>query len=610
LLDQKARPCGVSLDRPARGLIRLYRPLSGISMHNDQRRIALLLECFSHSCNSTVSFNVYIGTVLSFHLPYTSFGGFMRALRITAMVVFATSSMLGFQGKYKAAENITAGQLRDYLSFIASDEMEGRNTPSRGLNTAAKFLATHLSRWGYKPAGDNGSYFQRILLRNSKVDPSRTTAKIGDQEFTFGKDYYTLAMPGTASGKLVFAGFGYRIPARNINPYEGLDVKGKIIVKMAGMPKGTSFNDLNGKMGVDWDGATSYGSKNGAVGVILVPDFRTLSSWNQNVDFSTNSGQWEVEEFITKDAPSLPTLYLSARMANVLFQGEAMTAEAIFRTTYTRDSIASFNFKDDKTVTFTASVRTQTDWTQNVVGMLEGSDSDLKKEYVAIGAHYDHVGTGSPVKGDSIYNGADDDGSGTVTILAMAESFAKGPRPKRSVLFVWHAGEERGLWGSKYFVEHPTVPLKNIVTQLNIDMVGRSKKDGDEDPRNKELSGPNEIYVIGSEMMSSELGLMSKKVNSSFLDLAFNYTYDDPKDPNRFFFRSDHYNYAQKGIPIIFYFDGVHEDYHQLGDEWQKIDYVKMEKVARTVYATAWELSNTPKRPKVDKELPKELKER
>jgi hypothetical protein len=534
----------------------------------------------------------------------------MRLFKLAVVVAVTASSMLAFQSKYKGAETITAGQLKDYLSFIASDELEGRNTPSRGLNTAAKFLATNLSRWGYKPAGDNGTYFQRIQLRNSKVDPAKTTAKINDQEFTFGKDYYTLAMPGTASGKLVFAGFGYRIPARNINPYEGLDVKGKIIVKMLGVPKGASYTDLSGKMGVDWDGATSYGSRNGAVGVILVPDFRSLAQWDQSVDFYARIGQWDVEQFITKDAPSIPTLYLSPRMANILFQGEAMTAETVFKTTYTRDSIASFNFTDDKIVSFTAGVKTETDWTQNVVGVLEGSDSDLKKEYVAIGAHYDHVGIGTPVKGDSIFNGADDDGSGTVSILSIAEAFAKTPRPKRSVLFVWHAGEERGLWGSKYYVNNPTVPLKSIVAQLNIDMVGRSKKEGDTNPRNKDLSGPGEIYVVGSKMMSSDLGTLSENVNSSFLKLAFNYTYDDPKDPNRFFFRSDHYNYAQKGIPIIFYFDGVHEDYHQVGDEWQKIDYAKMEKVARTVYATAWELSNASKRPKVDKELPKELKER
>lgn len=172
---------------------------------------------------------------------------------------------------------------------------------------------------------------------------------------------------------------------------------------------------------------------------------------------------------------------------------------------------------------------------------------------------------------------------------------------------MWHAGEEKGLWGSRYFTNYPTVPLDKIVAQLNIDMIGRSKKAGDTNPKNRELTGPNEVYVIGSKMMSSELGELSETVNKSYLNLAFNYQYDDPKDPNRFFFRSDHYNYAVKGIPIIFYFDGVHEDYHQPGDSPDKIDYQKMEKVARTVYMTLWEIADRPMRLKVDKKLPGEL---
>ena len=190
-------------------------------------------------------------------------------------------------------------------------------------------------------------------------------------------------------------------------------------------------------------------------------------------------------------------------------------------------------------------------------------------------------------------------------MLAMAEALARAKqRPKRSVLFVWHTGEEKGLWGSRYFAENPTVPLDRIVTQLNMDMIGRSKKDGDTNTRNQALSGPNTVYVIGSKMMSSELGELSERVNATYLNMQLDYRYDDPADPNRFFFRSDHINYARKGIPIIFYFDGVHEDYHRPGDEPQKIDYEKMQRVTRTVYVTLWEIAIRPTRPKVDKQLP------
>jgi Zn-dependent M28 family amino/carboxypeptidase len=269
---------------------------------------------------------------------------------------------------------------------------------------------------------------------------------------------------------------------------------------------------------------------------------------------------------------------------------------------------ASFDLKPEKKVTLKIVGKHNQLSTQNVVAVFEGSDPVLKDEYVAVGAHYDHVGIGNPVNGDAIYNGADDDGSGTTALLAMAEALAKAPtKPKRSVIFIWHAGEEKGLWGSRYFVENPTVPLDKIVTQLNIDMIGRSKKAGDTNPRNKELSGPDEIYVIGSKMMSTELGALSESVNKDYLNLSFNYRYDDPNDPNRFFFRSDHFNYARKGIPIIFYFDGEHEDYHRPGDSADKIDYEKMQKVTRTVYMMLWELANRPKRPLVDKQLPKGL---
>jgi Zn-dependent M28 family amino/carboxypeptidase len=218
------------------------------------------------------------------------------------------------------------------------------------------------------------------------------------------------------------------------------------------------------------------------------------------------------------------------------------------------------------------------------------------------------VGQCQAIGTDTICNGADDDGSGTTAVFGMAEALSHAKlRPKRSVLFVWHCGEEKGLWGSRYFTDYPTVPLDHVVTQLNIDMIGRSKKEGDTDPRNASLSGPNEIYVIGSTMMSTELGKLSQDVNSGYLKIGYDVKYDDPKDPNRFFFRSDHYNYARKGIPIIFFFDGVHEDYHRAGDEPQKIDYEKMEKVTRTIYMTLWEVANLATRPKVDKPLPAQL---
>ena len=188
--------------------------------------------------------------------------------------------------------------------------------------------------------------------------------------------------------------------------------------------------------------------------------------------------------------------------------------------------------------------------------------------------------------------------------MAIDEAMSKGQRPKRSILFIWHAGEEKGLWGSEYFAENPTVPIGSIITQLNIDMIGRYQNPGDENHnQNKNLPKPGEVFVIGSKMMSTELGEVSESVNDALLKLAFNYKYDDPKDPEQFFYRSDHYNYAKKGIPIIFYMDGSHADYHQPSDSIEKINFEQMEKVTRTIMATGFELANRPTRPKVDKPL-------
>lgn len=236
----------------------------------------------------------------------------------------------------------------------------------------------------------------------------------------------------------------------------------------------------------------------------------------------------------------------------------------------------------------------------NVVAIIPGSDPVLKDEYVAVGAHIDHVGMNPNLPGDKIYNGADDDGSGTVAVLELAHAFLTGPRPKRSILLVWHCGEEKGLWGSAYFTEHPTVPRGNIICQLNIDMIGRSRRPGDENPANANLTSNHSIYVIGAKRLSSEFSNLVDGANQSLYKMTFDRKYDAPNDPENFYQRSDHYNYARFNIPVAFFFSGVHEDYHQLSDEVSKIDFAKMELVARTVYAVAWATGNVAKRPKLD----------
>ena len=511
----------------------------------------------------------------------------------------------------RGTDAITAEQIKDYLYFIASDEMEGRDTPSRGLDIAASFLSMNLSRWGYKPAGDDGTFLQKIVLRRDGIDKEQTRVQLNSQTLTMGDDYIPFPKSGEVSGPLVFAGNGWFVKSKNIDSYKGIDAKGKIAVvfsSLSGIPRGITNADLTGKPGEDWMNAEQYARKQGAIALVIVPDFQFLANWERSSQRVTERGSLVVDKFQPISGPQLTGLIAHPRLANLLFQRERQNATEIFEAAFGGVMPAPFELNPEKKLSISVVSKTDQSLTQNVVAVFEGGDPILKDEYVAMGAHYDHVGVGPAVNGDTIYNGADDDGSGTTALLSIAEALAKAPtKPKRSVLFVWHAGEEKGLWGSRYFTEYPTIPLDKIVAQINIDMIGRSKKAGDTNPRNKELSGPNEIYVIGSKMMSTELGMMSESVNKEYLDLSYNYRYDDPKDPNRFFFRSDHFNYARKGIPIIFFFDGEHEDYHRPGDSADKIDYQKMEKVARTVYMLLWELASTPARPKVDKQLPPEL---
>lgn len=229
--------------------------------------------------------------------------------------------------------------------------------------------------------------------------------------------------------------------------------------------------------------------------------------------------------------------------------------------------------------------------TENVIAYIEGTDE--KDEYIIITSHYDHVGVNE--KGE-IHNGADDDGSGTVAVMELAQAFARAKKagygPRRSIIFMNVTGEEKGLLGSKYFVENPVVPLNNIVCNLNIDMIGRT------DPYHEKK--PDYIYLIGSDKLSSSLHQISEKANETYTQLELDYTYNHPDDPNRFYYRSDHYNFAQSGIPVIFYFRGEHEDYHRPGDDVEKIQFDQLEKVTRLVFHTAWEVANRTDRPAVD----------
>ncbi len=537
-----------------------------------------------------------------------------------------------FAAARSAAERITVEGMKEILYVIASDEYAGRNTPSPELDKTAQFIADRLKKLKVKPAGDKGSYFQRIALTKTEVDREHSSAQMGNRQFSFATDFLPA---GRASGEveapLVYAGYGWVIKSKNINPYEGVDVRDRIVVVSGdgyAPPPGVPVSGL--KAG-DWESPISYAQKNGARALILVPRnferrwlygaasiMRATYAVPRLENMPADEEEEDDDDAAATPAQGLVSIFPSRPMLAALFAGEQLDGTGVLRFAQAApggEQPKAFALSAEKRLRLSLKLSVQETFTQNVVGVLEGKDSKLKKEYVALGAHYDHVGASGaagcrPAAGDAICNGADDNGSGTTGLLAMAEAFSKGPRPRRSILFVWHTGEEKGLWGSEYYTRYPTVPLAQVVAQLNIDMIGRSKKEGDTNPLNRMLTGPDEIYVIGSRMMSTQLGDLSDAVNREYLGIKYNDHYDKPNDPERLFYRSDHFNYAKHGVPIVFFFDGVHEDYHRPGDSPDKIDYQKLQNITRTVFILASELANAPARPVVDKQIPAALLQR
>ncbi|MBL4623823.1 MAG: M28 family peptidase [Flavobacteriales bacterium] len=284
----------------------------------------------------------------------------------------------------------------------------------------------------------------------------------------------------------------------------------------------------------------------------------------------------------------LTNFYISPKMADEILKGTGETIESL------KKKIKK------KTITLTCSTsvsigmhrKTENLSSENVLGFIEGTDK--KDEVVILTAHYDHIGI--DLKNDEVYNGADDDGSGTVALLEIAEAFAKakaeGNGPRRSILIMPVAGEEKGLLGSEYYSENPVYPLDRTIVDLNIDMIGRLDE--------KHADDPNYVYIIGSTMLSTELHAINEKANSTYTNLDSDYEFNTIDDPNRYYYRSDHYNFAKKNIPVIFYFNGVHVDYHKPTDTVDKINYEKMETITKLVFYTAWQLANQEKTIEVD----------
>jgi len=487
----------------------------------------------------------------------------MKQLLLIVTVLLSAVSLWS-QKKDKTAMDyatiISAAELKKHLYIIAGPEMEGRNTPSAGLKKAAAYLESEFSAMGLQPIV-NGKYQMPYALYLDSILSS--SFSVNGQSFISGEDFQMNPNNYSAhihAAEVVFAGYGLSDSTRN--DYKGLDVKGKIVMVMAGTPNpGSGRGNFVNKQAI----AAQYG----AIAVLQV---------QQNLSIQMRGGgpRHYLNLYKKVNLPNLITI-----KGNIAKEITGKTYEELLAEAKNGISKNSYTTK----ISFSLLKETKVEETTNVLGFLEGTD--LKDEVVLLTAHYDHVGKSA----DKIYYGADDDGSGTVSILTLARAFSAakkaGKGPRRSMLFMLVSGEEKGLWGSAYYADNPVLPLEKTVCDLNIDMIGRIG-----DPYVKSPDSSNYVYIIGDDKLSSALRPISEGVNKKYIEMKLDYTYNDPNDPNRFYYRSDHYNFAEKGVPIIFYFNGVHPDYHQPTDTPDKINYPLMVKRAQLVYYTAWEIAN------------------
>jgi Zn-dependent M28 family amino/carboxypeptidase len=491
---------------------------------------------------------------------------------------------------------INETELRMHLSFLASPELGGRYTLSPGFAIAARYLASRLESYGFKGAGEKGSFFQPFELVASKPQVKDMSLKLtlGGQTraYNFGDFFPGFGSPaGSAEGALVFAGQGVSATRLGHDDYEGLDVKGKVVVLAPGTPPGIDASALK-----DEERGAGAARAHGAVGIINLPSAMALR-FMAAPNIAERLARNESIRLAGKNEGGIPTVTVNAKIAEALLAPVGLSLAALEEKSKAKEKLQPEPI--DGTAAISVVFEERREKTQNVVGILEGTDPKLKSEYIAFGAHYDHLKTNA--RGES-YPGADDDGSGTTAVLTIARAMSL-QRPKRSVFIIFHAAEELGLLGAEYNTDiNPAVPLDRIITNLNIDMIGRSRAAGDTSRENEKLADPDSVYLVGSNRISHELHAVSEQANAESEKLRIDYTYNDPSHPERFYFRSDHWLYAKHGVPVVFYFTGTHADYHRTTDTVDKIDFRKLQRVTRLVYETGWRLANFPRALKKDVE--------
>lgn len=482
------------------------------------------------------------------------------------------------------AKTITAQDLKKHLTIIAGAEMEGRNTPSPGLEKAADYITQQFKMFGLK-AGNNGSFRQTYSL--FKDSATEQFLNINGKDYTAYSDFapYIFQNDNVNMHFNEYAFVGYGIVDETRNDYNNIDVKDKLVVLVSGTPKNYTSSKQGRLSPAFISNKIKIAKEKGAKAIFVVSDvlpsrmggrtaYRPQMSQGRNNDFST------------------PIFFING---NVVSDVGGQTLQTVIAALDNGSAPLGME-KADVVLKYKAN-KSQA-YASNIIGLVEGSDK--KDEYVIITAHYDHLGKDA---NGNIYNGADDDGSGTVGVIEIAEAFAKakkaGKGPRRTLIFMTVSGEEKGLWGSEYYATNPVYPLSKTSVNLNIDMIGRTGYDYQNDK-----DAENYVYVIGDDKLSSDLATVTDLVNKKYAKIKLDRKYNDPNDPERFYYRSDHYNFAKNGVPAIFYFNGVHADYHKSTDTVDKINFNLLAKRARLVFYTAWEMANRNDMVKRDLKLP------
>jgi hypothetical protein len=504
-----------------------------------------------------------------------------------------------------AAEAITPAQLAWDVARLASDEWGGRNTPSPGFDAAATYITDRLARAGVEPMGDSGGYRQHYDLIESRVDTVAARIEVGGTAFRFGDDFLmrTFAIPLDGTLPVVYVGHGWVIPSRGIDPYAGVDVRGKLVLAHGPrvLPAGVTVAQI-GRVTVDGRSPIVEAERLGAAGVLFITEARELIRWDSAR--AANTVRREIDPPVPSAyaAPAVTSLLLSPAVTEAILNGERVAGRDALAAEQAGAFPAPFELKKRVTVRVPQASRTL-HRPYNVVAAVRGADPKLREEFVTVEAHLDGAVGSREVDGDGRYNSADDNASGSAAMLAIAEQLAKAPRPKRSIIFIWDSGEEQGLWGTRRFVHQPPVPLAQIVAHVNIDMIGASRRPDAADERSSGVTEPGEVFLIGPGVLSAGASALLEEVNAGYLKLRFNRAHDRPE--SEFFYpRTDAGPFLERGILTIGFTTGIHNRYHRPADEAQFLDPAQIHGIARTALASLWMLADAAERPRIDRPIP------